>query len=46
MICAVCREPVAVDGPLGYVHEDGRPVGDDGHTVVAVKGAPLAGSRE
>jgi hypothetical protein len=40
MICATCREPVAHDGPLGYVHEDGRMVGNDGHPVVPIKGAP------
>ena len=41
MICAVCREPVYLDGPLGYVHEDnGLKVGDDGHTVTAIKSSP------
>ena len=41
MICAVCREPVYQDGPLGYVHEDnGLKVGVDGHIVTAIKGPP------
>jgi hypothetical protein len=41
MICAICGEPVALDGPLGYVHEDGQRIGEDPfrHTVVGIKKA-------
>lgn len=40
MICAVCWEPVIYDGPLGYVHTDGRVVGPDGHRAQPIKVAP------
>lgn len=35
--CAVCREPLVDDGPLGYIHESGSRFGPDGHTVLPVK---------
>jgi hypothetical protein len=36
VICAVCREPLAFDGPMGYVHPSGSMYGEDGHAVVPV----------
>lgn len=42
MICAVCKDPVAHNGKLGYVHEDGSRFGADGHEVVPIKAPPTA----
>lgn len=43
MICAVCWEPLEYDGPLGYVHHDGRQIGNDGHTAVPIQPQPVGG---
>lgn len=36
MRCALCGEALKVDGPMGWVHQDGSMYGDDGHAVVPI----------
>jgi len=38
--CAHCGEELKIDGPMGYVHQDGSMYGADGHAVLPVTDPP------